>query len=148
MHPQAGIDNRIGFRWTHATGAGGVVNCAAALLEIMGSNLRTKESVVLGESEGKSFYEIIEASYTFGWSTFDHSALDAYKAGIITEETALAYCNRRGIVARGIDQIKKTRGEMVGAGSDLRMVPGAERPGEKPSGKPASNVPPNLKLKM
>ena len=33
-----------------------------ALLEIMGSNLRTQGSIVLGESEGKSFYEIIEAS--------------------------------------------------------------------------------------
>ena len=38
-----------------------------ALLEIMGANLRTKETIVHGESEGKSFYEIIEASYTFGW---------------------------------------------------------------------------------
>ena len=38
-----------------------------AVLEIMGSNLRTQESIRLGESEGKSFYEIIEASYTFGW---------------------------------------------------------------------------------
>jgi energy-coupling factor transporter ATP-binding protein EcfA2 len=42
-----------------------------ALLEIMGSNLRTKETIRLGESEGKSFYEIIEASYPFGWRTFD-----------------------------------------------------------------------------
>lgn len=118
------------------------------LLEVMGNSLRTHETIMLGESEGKSFYEIIEASYTFGWSTFDHSALEAYKAGVITEETALAYCNRRGIVARGLDQIKKTRGEMVGAGSDLKMVPG-ERPGDKPPpSKPASNVPMNLKLKM
>ncbi|HSH93517.1 MAG TPA: PilT/PilU family type 4a pilus ATPase, partial [Roseimicrobium sp.] len=33
-----------------------------ALLEIMGSNMRIKESIEKGESEGKSFYEIIEAS--------------------------------------------------------------------------------------
>src|SRR5581483_11905890 len=37
-----------------------------ALLEIMGNNLRTKETIALGESEGKSFYEIIESSHTFG----------------------------------------------------------------------------------
>src|SRR3989475_9520021 len=37
-----------------------------ALFEMMGANLRTKESVVQGESEGKTFYEIIEASHTFG----------------------------------------------------------------------------------
>ena len=33
-----------------------------ALLEIMGSNLRTQETVRLGETEGKTFYEIIESS--------------------------------------------------------------------------------------
>src|SRR3974390_530492 len=38
-----------------------------ALLEIMGSNLRTQEAIRLGESEGKSFYEIIEASQPSGW---------------------------------------------------------------------------------
>ena len=38
-----------------------------ALLEIMGSNLRTQETIRLGETEGKSFYEIIEASQPFGW---------------------------------------------------------------------------------
>src|SRR5436309_13055653 len=33
-----------------------------ALLEIMGTNLRVQETIRLGESEGKSFYEIIERS--------------------------------------------------------------------------------------
>src|SRR5665213_2043732 len=47
-----------------------------ALLEIMGSNLRIQETIRLGESEGKSFYEIIDASYTFGWRTFDQACLD------------------------------------------------------------------------
>lgn len=82
-----------------------------ALLEIMGSNLRVKESIVFGESEGKSFHEIIEASYTFGWRSFDQSCLDAYENGIITEETAILYCSKRGPVQRGIDNIKKKRGE-------------------------------------
>jgi twitching motility protein PilT len=82
-----------------------------ALLEIMGSNLRTKESIVFGEGEGKSFHEIIEASYTFGWRSFDQSCLEAYEQGNITEETALLYCSKRGPVQRGIDNIKKKRGE-------------------------------------
>ncbi len=82
-----------------------------ALLEIMGSNLRTQETIRLGESEGKSFYEIIEASQPFGWRTFDYSALEAYEKGNITEETALLYCTKRGPVTRGIDNIKKARGE-------------------------------------
>jgi twitching motility protein PilT len=48
-----------------------------ALIEIMGSNLRIQEAIRLGESEGKTFYEIIEASYPFGWRTFDQACLEA-----------------------------------------------------------------------
>jgi len=100
-----------------------------ALLEIMGSNLRTKESVQLGESEGKSFYEIIEASYPFGWRTFDHSCLDAFEQGLITEEAAVLYCSKRGPVTRGIDNLKKRRGELTTNASGLRM---AAKPAEPP----------------
>ena len=82
-----------------------------ALLEIMGSNLRTRDSIVMGESEGKSFYEIIEASYTFGWRTFDQACLEAYDNGQITEEMALLYCTKKGPVTRGMDNMKKARGE-------------------------------------
>jgi twitching motility protein PilT len=93
-----------------------------ALLEIMGSNLRTKESIVLGESEGKSFYEIMEASYPFGWRTFDQSCLEAFDAGIVSEETALLFSSKRGPVTRGIDNIKKRRGELTSNVTGLRMA--------------------------
>jgi twitching motility protein PilT len=92
-----------------------------ALLEIMGSNLRTQETIKLGEGEGKSFYEIIEASQPFGWRTFDFAALDAFERGIITEETALLYCTKRGPVTRGIDNLKKARGESTTDIGSLRM---------------------------
>jgi twitching motility protein PilT len=81
-----------------------------ALLEIMGMNVRVNESIIKGESEGKSFYEIIEASHTFGWRTFDQSCLEAYEAGIITQENALRFCSKRGPVSRGIDNIHKRKG--------------------------------------
>lgn len=106
------------------------------IVEIMGSNLRTQESIMLGESEGKSFYEIIEASTTFGWRTFDYSCLEAYKKGVITEETALLYASKRGPVTRGIDAIKKARGEVTTNISDLRM--GASVKG--PSAPSAANL--------
>ena len=99
-----------------------------ALLEIMGNNLRTKESIVQGESEGKTFYEIIEASYTFGWRSFDRACLEAYDAGVITEETAMLYCSKKGPVTRGIDNIKKARGESTTNVTDLKMRPGMEPP--------------------
>lgn len=104
-----------------------------ALLEIMGSNLRVQETIRLGESEGKSFYEIIEASQAFGWRTFDHSALESYEQGEITEETALLYCTKRGPVMRGIDSIKKARGEGVISGGNLRMKSTASTPPAIPS---------------
>jgi twitching motility protein PilT len=112
-----------------------------ALLEIMGSNLRTQETIRLGESEGKSFYEIIEASQPFGWRTFDYSSLEGYEQGKITEETALLYCTKRGPVARGIDNIKKGRGESTTTMNSLRMK------ATQLSGKSGPPVPITLKLK-
>jgi twitching motility protein PilT len=91
-----------------------------ALLEIMGSNLRTQETMRLGESEGKTFYEIIEASHPFGWRTFDHACLEAYEQGLITEETAMLYCTKRSVISRGLDNTKKGRGEIISS-SSLRM---------------------------
>jgi twitching motility protein PilT len=109
----------------------------------MGANLRTKETIVQGESEGKSFYEIIEASQTFGWRTFDSACIEAYKKGLITEEVALLYCTKRGHVSRGLDAFKKSRGEVTSDIYELRMTKG-----EKPDhGKPPSSAPMTYKLK-
>lgn len=80
------------------------------LSEIMGNNLRTRESIALGESEARNFYEIIEASASFGWATFDQSVLGAYEAGAISEETARLFASKRGRVTRGIDLVQKMRG--------------------------------------
>jgi len=112
-----------------------------ALLEIMGSNLRTKESIVQGESEGKSFYDIIDSSQTFGWKTFDTACLDAYEKGIISEETAIVYSSKKGHVARGIDNLKKSRGDVMNFSSDLKMKTGSN--GKKDGPPPV----PFLKLK-
>ena len=78
--------------------------------EIMGSSLRTRETIVYGESENKSFHEIIEAGSSLGWHTFDQSIIAAYKAGVITEETALVSCTNKGKVRRELDSLQKQRG--------------------------------------
>jgi twitching motility protein PilT len=82
-----------------------------AALEIMGNSLRTKEAIEHGEGEGKTFYEIIEAAAAFGWKTFDMAVLELFEQGMITEETAILYCTNKGVVSRGIDAIKKGRGQ-------------------------------------
>ncbi len=112
-----------------------------ALIEIMGSNLRTQEAIRLGESEGKTFYEIIESSYTFGWRHFDQACLEAYEQGQITEENALLYCTKRSVVSRGIDNLKKVRGEVTSDVGALRMRAGAQLHPSHPESSPT------LKLK-
>ena len=111
-----------------------------ALLEIMASNLRTQEVIRQGESEDKTFYEIIEASYPFGWRLFDQACLEAYEQGLITEETALLYCTKKSIVARGLDNSKKNRGELDSSTGSLRMK-------STPASNGASGAPPLLKIK-
>jgi twitching motility protein PilT len=83
----------------------------AATFEILGTNLRVKDAIMNGESEGKTFYEIMQVGQAFGMTTFDGHIIDLYEHGLITEETALAFASRRGIVGRGIDSLKSARGE-------------------------------------
>jgi len=82
-----------------------------AAFEIMSANLRVKEAILNGESEGKTFYEMIQSGNTFHMMTFDQSIMRLYKEGLITEETAMSYASRKAIVNRGIDSIKSARGE-------------------------------------
>jgi twitching motility protein PilT len=82
-----------------------------AAFEIMGTNLRVKDAILHGESEGKTFHEIIQAGKPFGMVTFDDYIVDLYGQGLISEETAKAYATTRGVVSRGIDSVKSSRGQ-------------------------------------
>ena len=82
-----------------------------ATFEILGTNLRVQDTILHGESEGKTFYDIMETSGAFGMVTFDQHLVGLYENGQITQETAMAYASQRGIVGRGIDSIKSSRGE-------------------------------------
>ncbi len=82
-----------------------------ATFEILGTNLRVQDTILHGESEGKTFYEIMETSGAFGMVTFDQHLVGLYEEGQITQETAMAYASQGGIVGRGIDSIKSSRGE-------------------------------------
>jgi twitching motility protein PilT len=82
-----------------------------ATFEILGHNLRVKDLILHGESEGKTFYEIMEASNAFGMITFDQHIVGLFEQGLIAQETALGYCSHKGVVGRGIDSIKSARGE-------------------------------------
>jgi twitching motility protein PilT len=71
--------------------------------EMMGSNLRTREAILLGETEGRRLDDIIEAGTVYGWHTFEQSLFKAYEQDLITEETALLYCTNKMKMVQRID---------------------------------------------
>jgi twitching motility protein PilT len=96
-------------------------------IEIMKTNLRVKESILHGESEGKTFYEIIEDGDAYGMQTFDKSILTLYQDGLITEETAMAYASKKPIVGRGIDMSKAAKGEKTTDIEGLKLDKGYDK---------------------
>ena len=73
------------------------------MTELLGSSLRTRESIRYGESEGKTFRQIIESASTSGWHTFDQGLLKAVEDGIVTEETALLNCSDKTLMRQQLD---------------------------------------------
>ncbi len=53
----------------------------------------------------------METSNAFGMITFDQSLVGLFEEGKISQQTAMTYASQRGIVGRGIDAIKSSRGE-------------------------------------
>jgi twitching motility protein PilT len=92
-----------------------------AAFEILRTNLRVKDAILHGESEGKTFYEIVQAGRAFGMITFDDYILKLYEKGLITQETAMAYASRKDILGRGIDTVKSIRGEATTDIQDLKV---------------------------
>ena len=96
--------------------------------EIMGSSLRTRETLLYGESENRTFQEIIEAGDTMGWHSFDQSLLKAYKADQITDETALIFSTHKNKMRRDIEMVKKLRNMTFDEPSGLRLEAEPESP--------------------
>lgn len=99
--------------------------------EVMGTNLRVKDTILNGESEGKTYYEIIEGSRPFGMMTFDQCIVDHYKAGRISQETAMSYASRKGVVGRMIDSVKSERGEKTTDIEELKIDDGYGKDDDK-----------------
>ena len=91
------------------------------ITEIMGNSLRTRETLLYGEGENRSFQDIIEAGGTLGWHSFDQSLLNAYKADLISDDTALIFSTYKQKMRRDIDTLKKVRDQVFEQSSGLRM---------------------------
>ena len=90
--------------------------------EIMGSSLRTRETLLYGESENRTFQEIIEAGTTMGWHSFDQSLMQAFEQDLISEETAILYCTHKNKMRRDLEMAKKMRYPTDDEPSGLRMA--------------------------
>src|ERR1035437_98684 len=78
--------------------------------ELMGSSLRTREAIELGENENRRLHDIIEAGSSAGWHSFEQSLLKAYEQDLITEETALLYCVNKPAMRQRLD-LANSRGQ-------------------------------------
>jgi len=82
-----------------------------ATFEIMGANLRVQDVILNGESEGKTFYNIMQDGSAFGMTTFDSHIVGLYEQGLVTRDMAISFSSRKGVVGRGIDLIDSARGK-------------------------------------
>jgi twitching motility protein PilT len=108
--------------------------------EVMGSNLRTREAISLGESELRRFTDIIEAGNTAGWHTFEQSLVKAYEDELITEESAMLYCVNKPQMHQRLDVVNKRR-EKGPSTTTLKMKPVEPKP-QPPSPPPAPLISP------
>lgn len=92
-----------------------------AAMEILCTSLRVKDLILNGETEEKTFYDIISEGSALDMRTFDQDILDLFSRGIITEKTATTYCSHRAEMNRGLDRIKAARGEATTNLKDLAM---------------------------
>jgi twitching motility protein PilT len=92
------------------------------ITEIMGSSLRTRETLLYGEGENRTFQEIIEAGSTMGWHSFDQSLMHAFEDDLISEETALLFCTHKNKMRRDLEMAKKLRYPADDEPSGLKMA--------------------------
>ena len=92
-----------------------------AAFEIMANNLRVRDLIINGETEDRTFYDIIEDGSGLGMQTFDQHILELYENGLISEETAKVYASRKSAIGRGLDKIKAARGEATSGITGLAM---------------------------
>jgi len=92
-----------------------------AAFEILGTNMLVQDMILHGETEEKTFYDLMERSRAFHMMTFDQCIAEHFRNGLITEETAIAYASRRSTMGRLVGAIKSERGEKTTTIEGLEM---------------------------
>jgi len=92
-----------------------------AAMEILQTSLRVKDLILQGETEDKTFYNIIREGSALDMRTFDQHILELFSRGQVTEQSAMTYCTQRSEMNRGMDRLKSERGEATSSLADLAM---------------------------
>lgn len=92
-----------------------------AAMEILCTSLRITDLLINGETEEKTFYNVLKEGFTHNMRTFDQHLLELYEQGMITEQSAVTYSSHRSEIKRGLDTIKSARGERTSDLDGLHM---------------------------
>ena len=92
-----------------------------AALEILCTSLRVKDLILNGETEEKTFYNVIKAGSTSNMRTFDQHLMELFQFGLITEKTAITFSSHKSEIKRGLDTIKSSRGQRTSDIEELQM---------------------------
>jgi twitching motility protein PilT len=95
--------------------------------ELMGSSLRTREAIAVGEAENRRLHDIIEAGSNQGWHSFEQSLLKAFDGDLITEETAMLYSANKPTMRQRLDSAR-SRHHQRGTAATPSMVVVAAAP--------------------
>ena len=92
-----------------------------AAMEVLCTSLRVRDLILNGETEERTFYNVVKEGVTLNMRTFDQHLLELYRDGFISEKSALSYSSHRSEVKRGLDTIKASRGERTSTLEGLAM---------------------------
>lgn len=92
-----------------------------AAMEVMCSSLRVRDLILNGETEERTFYNVVKEGVTLNMCTFDQHLTELFHDGLISEKTALSYASHRSEVKRGLDTIKAARGERTSSIEGLAL---------------------------
>ncbi len=123
------------------------------LTEIMGSNLRTREIVQLGESESAQHARRDRGRRDPGWHSFEQDIIQHFSAGRITEETAMLYSVNKSTMRQALDRAKKNAGLEDQTPHGFRLSPEHNVNNQPPPPMPRrainpSSLPPHLPAQL
>lgn len=92
-----------------------------AAFEIMVNALRVRECILNGETEDKTFYDIISSGAAFGMTSFDQSLGSLFESGQALEETVLAYASDRSALSRELAAARHAKGDGANKAPTLQL---------------------------